>query len=234
MDENALSEISEPRHSAREIWIIVLTGAVTLIVYILTLAPGITWSHWGADGGDFLVAVYQGKLPHPPGFPLYLIIGRLMLLVPVGSVPWRMNMLSAIMASGSVFLTVWTLREKGLSMWSAVAAGFTLGFAPLFWSQALITEVYTSAAFFVSLTHFLNTLADKYNYPGILPGITWGMAIAIHPTTAITALYFWSGRKQILSGIIAGMATALLCYAALFFWVLGRKDGQIPEPLMVG
>jgi len=205
------------RYTAVDKLIFTLIGVVIFIVYILTLAPDLTWSNWGADGGDFIVAVVRGTLPHPPGFPLYLMIGRLLMFVPVGTVPWRMNLLSAIMASGTVLLTALTLREKGLSIWSTAAASLALGFAPLFWSQALITEVYTSAAFFVSLTYYFTTIVQKYNRSAIMPGIAWGMAVAIHPTTAITALYFWMGRKKIWGGIIAGMATVILCYAIMFF-----------------
>lgn len=204
-----------------EKWVIAVIWSVTFTVYILTLAPDLTWSHWGADGGDFVVAVAQGTLPHPPGFPLYLIIARLMTFISVGGLPWRMNLLSAVMASGAVLFTALTMREQGLTLWSTAAASLSLGFAPLFWSQAVITEVYSSAAFFISLTHYLNTYALKHGWSTIAPGITWGMAIAIHPTTAITAFYFWLGHKKIWNGIIAGVVLSVLCYATLLFW--GRE-----------
>jgi len=219
----AVKDKSYKRGVAGERIAFTLIWFVTFIIYILTLAPDLTWSHWGADGGDFVVAVVTRKLPHPPGFPLYLIIARLIAFIPLGGVAWRMNLLSAMMASGAVFFTAMTLREQEVNLWSTTAASLSLGFAPLFWSQAVITEVYTSAAFFISLTHYINTVATKHRWSTLSSGISWGMAIAVHPTTAIAAFYFWLGRKKVWNGIIAGVVFSILCYATLIFWGTGSQ-----------
>ena len=42
----------------------------------MTAAPGLTWAHFGADGGDLLAAAAVHGIPHPPGYPLYLLLLR--------------------------------------------------------------------------------------------------------------------------------------------------------------
>ena len=134
---------------------------MALVVYGLTLAPALTWAHWGADGGDFVTAAVLGRVPHPPGFPVYMLLARAFVRVLGGDPAWRLNVLSAVMAAATVGVTVLTLLQRELSLerplstWAASAAGLALAFAPLFWSQALITEVYSTAALFVALALWL-------------------------------------------------------------------------------
>ena len=95
--------------------ILLVAGGIALLVYVLTMAPSLTWAHWGADGGDFIVAAATGRIPHPPGFPLYLTLARLFVLLPLRDPAWRLNLLSVVMAAGTVTLTAVTLqRQEGV------------------------------------------------------------------------------------------------------------------------
>ena len=70
--------------------------AVPLLVYLLTLAPTITWAHDGADGGDLITAAYTLGVPHPPGYPVYCLLGHLFAHLPLRDVAWRLNLMSAV------------------------------------------------------------------------------------------------------------------------------------------
>ncbi len=167
--------------------IALLAGGLALLVYELTLAPSLTWAHWGGDGGDFITAAVTGRMPHPPGFPLYLALARLWVLLPLRNPAWRLNLLSALMAAGAVTLTAFALQRREKSPWIVLAASLTLAFAPLFWSQALITEVYTTATFFVALA---NCELRITNYEPPIPnpqslifnGLLCGLGMSVHPT----------------------------------------------------
>jgi hypothetical protein len=201
---------------------ILLVLLTTTITYLLTLAPGLTWSHWGADGGDLIVATVKGSLPHPPGFPFYMVLAHLITVKPYVSVASRMNLFSAIMAAGAVFFSAMTLRKQELTIWSRISASLTLGFAPLFWSQALITEVYTCAAFFISLSLYLKAY-ETNRRTSIFSGVAWGLALAIHPTAASGVFSIWFGRKRIWDGIIIGVLLAGFFYVSLVFWDNGMQ-----------
>ncbi len=142
-------------------------------VYLDTLAPSITWRHDGADGGDLIAAAYTLGIPHPTGYPLYVLLARLFTFLPWGDIAYRVNLMSVFFAATTVPLvylassillapTVETEERLALSTakgWSdriaapvaSVTAALAFAFSPVFWSQAVIAEVYTLNAFFVAL-----------------------------------------------------------------------------------
>ena len=71
-----------------------IVGLLPLIIYIYTLAPTITWRNDGADNGDFATAVAVEGVPHPPGYPTYLILGEAFKLLPFGDIAYRLNLLA--------------------------------------------------------------------------------------------------------------------------------------------
>lgn len=160
-----------------------LPASVLLGVYGLTMPPSLTWAHWGADGGDLVTAVARGRLPHPPGFPTYLLLGTVFLRLPWGDPAWRLNLLSALSAAGAAGLTAASAYRLSSSATIAIATGLCLGLAPLFWSQALIAEVYALAALF-STAVLLLTLRPASAW---LRGILWGLGIGVHPTLLFLA-----------------------------------------------
>lgn len=202
-----------------------LVGGGSLLVYLLTLAPSLSWSHYGADGGDFIAAAAAGRMPHPPGFPLYMALARVAVLLPVGNPAWRLNALSALMAAGAVALTAATLQLRRFSLWVVIVTALTMGFAPLLWSQALITEVYTTAAFFVALALFFETRGLQREQPEAFSvGMAWGLATSVHATLVLLApLWFaapsiWKSRGRTISPVLrllAGFGIGLLPYALL-------------------
>ena len=89
------------------LFIIVFVAVFTL--YLLTLAPGIV----GGDAGEHQFAVPILGIPHTTGYPLYVLVGKAWtLLIPFGSVAWRMNLFSALggaLAAGITTLVVYHL-----------------------------------------------------------------------------------------------------------------------------
>jgi len=65
-----------------------------LIIYIATLAPGVTL--W--DSGEFLASIHSLGIPHPPGTPLYVIVAKVwtMIWAPVVGFAYSVNLLSAV------------------------------------------------------------------------------------------------------------------------------------------
>jgi hypothetical protein len=193
---------------------------LSFLAYLATLAPGLTWAHNGADGGDLAAAVLTGGVPHPPGYPTYMLLGRLFAMLPVGDVAFRLNLFSAVCAAltaGVVFL--WLHRWAAPSLGDAVpaAAALTLAFSPLLWSQAIITEVYTLNALFVAVLLWLAT-ARPVNL--VLLCFMLGLGLGNHlslallaPTLAVLAdgaLPAWRRRAvPCLAALAAGLGVYL-------------------------
>jgi hypothetical protein len=215
-------------------------AVVLLVVYGTTMAPTLTWAHHGADGGDLVTSVARGSLPHPPGFPTYLLLGELFIRLPWGDPAWRLNLMSAVLAAGAVGLTASAVRLHLRSrthnsqaaihnLQSAICAGFSLGLAPLFWSQALIAEVYAPAAFFAALVMYLVLRRG----PAWALGLVWGVGIGVHPILLFLApLVTWGACKnerQRLRRLTWGGFLALLGWGAMYGPVLLVRGG-VPSP----
>ena len=133
-------------------------AAVVLAVYVLTLAPTVTF--W--DAGEFIAAARTLGIPHPPGTPLFVMIAHAWgMLVPIGEFAYRTNVLSALFsasASGLLFLVVHqSIRgvvadlpegsARALRTGGAAAAAFLGAFTFTNWQNSNETEVYTVATF---------------------------------------------------------------------------------------
>lgn len=170
------------------------------------MPPSLTWAHWGADGGDLAVAVVRGRLPHPPGFPAYLLLGKLFIRIPWGEPAWRLNLMSAVMGAGAAAICALAWQGEMVFL-----AGLSLGLAPLFWSQAIITEVYVPAAFFSSLLLLLIQLKA----PAWLLGAIWGLGVGFHPSLILLAPVTSSAisqRKGAIQAIISFLVVSGMLY----------------------
>ena len=126
-----------------------LTGLAVLGLYVTTLAP--STAMW--DTSEYIAAAYTMGIPHPPGNPLFIIIGRVFALLPIaGSVAARINVLAAIcsaVAAGMWFLVAEHVLARWLpTRWTrvvgAVAAALIGATAFTVWNQSVVNEkVYT-------------------------------------------------------------------------------------------
>jgi hypothetical protein len=164
-------------------------------VYLASMAPGLTWANFGMDGGDLIAAAATGGIAHPTGYPLYLLLARLFQFLPIGSLAFRTNLMSALAAvSAAVLVYVIVIRSLSPSnphkYWAAgLSAGIAFGLAPLVWSQAVITEVYALHSLFVALILLLSvgTLSEHSEHKCIdcALGLTFGLAMGNHVTTIL-------------------------------------------------
>ena len=126
-----------------------LLGAGVFAVYAAGASPTI----YVGDSGELVTAVYLLGIPHPTGYPLYVLLGKLWtLLLPFGSIAWRMSLFSAACGAGaSAMLYLLSRRAARVQPVAALFAALLLAFGPSFWSQANIPRVYALNALFVVL-----------------------------------------------------------------------------------
>jgi tetratricopeptide (TPR) repeat protein len=111
------------------------------------------------DSGELVAAVHTLGIPHPSGYPLYVLLGKLWTLaLPVGSVAARMSWFSVVAAALAVGGLYVLGRRLALERWAAALASLSLALAPSFWSQANVQRVYALNALFV-VAAFLWALA---------------------------------------------------------------------------
>ena len=127
--------------------------AVTFAVYLYTLCPTVYWD----DAGELIAACYTLGVPHPPGHPLYAILGKLFTLIPFGSPAMRVNLMSAFFGSltcGVMFQVVRELIEqdediKPFAVYGGIVAALGAGFSLILWNQSVLAETTTLHSFFM-------------------------------------------------------------------------------------
>ncbi len=121
---------------------------VSLLLYLQTLAPSVAALFH--DSLEFPLVVHRLGIAHPTGYPLYLLLGKLMTLGPWHNVAWSVNLLSAVAGALTVSLVYLAARRLTRRRWPALLAAGALAVSPIFWSQALVAEVYTLHSAFVA------------------------------------------------------------------------------------
>jgi hypothetical protein len=123
-------------------------AALSFAVY----AAGACRTIYVGDSGELVAAVWTLGIPHPSGYPLYVLAGHLWtLLVPLGSVAFRMSLFSALFAALAVGLLYLACRALAAGRLAALAATVAFAASPSFWGEANIQRVYALDAFFVAL-----------------------------------------------------------------------------------
>src|SRR5687767_1438380 len=115
-------------------------GGAAFVVYLRTLAPGLVAV---LDTPMFQFIGRVLGVPHNPGYPLYVLLTYPFSYLPVGSLPYRINLFSAIFGALTVSLAFLMARRLGCRRIISAAAALAMAFGHVFWSQAIIAEVYT-------------------------------------------------------------------------------------------
>lgn len=147
-------------------WII---GLVSCAVYILTMEP--TGSLW--DTGEFISCAKNLGVPHPPGAPLFLLLGRLFTLFTPNDAAIGVNLLSALSSGFTIMFLFWTITHfgrrlvesdhkeelTGNKLFSVMAAGvigsLAYTFSDSFWFSAVEGEVYALSSFFTAVVFWM-------------------------------------------------------------------------------
>ncbi len=132
-----------------DVWGVVAFG-LPLAAYVATLAPSL----YVRDSSEFITAAATLGVPHPPGYPLYVLLGKLATFLPFGSVPWRVNLLSGIGGAGAVYFTYLVVRHLTKLRPLALVAALTLAFSTTFWSQSVVAGHYSLYALFALTTFY--------------------------------------------------------------------------------
>lgn len=139
---------------------------ISALVYFLTLSTTVVF--W--DVGEFIAASVMLQVPHPPGAPLFLIIGRIASFFPIfADIAARVHAISAISSALSVMLLYLiavkvvvhfrglasTIIDKLVVCGSSAIGSLTLAFSTTYWANAIEAEVYGLSMLFVALIIWL-------------------------------------------------------------------------------
>ena len=128
-------------------------GALVAAVLFVLFALGACRTIYVGDSGELVTAVHVLGIPHPTGYPLYVLLGKLWtLLVPFGSIAWRMSLFSAACAAIACGLVYGLGRRAGWHPIAALTASLLVAFGASFWGEANVQRVYALGAVFIAGT----------------------------------------------------------------------------------
>ncbi len=173
-----------------------LTILISWFVYIFHICPTIYWR----DSAEFVTTGYTLAVPHPAGSPAYSLIAKLFTFIPAGSIAFRVNLVSAVFGTLSVYLLYRVIKTLILKIWpeeniriaeySSFAAAMLFLFSAAFWKFSEVAEVYTQQVFWMLLVILLLLRAeDKESERGkllMLAALFYGLSIGTH---AVMVLY---------------------------------------------
>jgi hypothetical protein len=181
------------------------------------------------DDALFILSSYYLGIEHPPGYPLFTLIGHVFSQLPFGSVAYRVHLASALFGALSGAAAWLCARELAGARLPAYVAAFALGLSPVFWSQSIIAEVYTLNTFFLLVLAYM-ALKSRPPLPWL--ALIFGLSLSNHwPLMLLVAPAFavllWPLREQIFkrAGLLAGLvALGLVPYA----WMVFRSLAPLP------
>ncbi|MCG8418811.1 MAG: tetratricopeptide repeat protein [Proteobacteria bacterium] len=225
---------------------VVFTPAFAL--FALMAAPGITWM----DPGELAQAAYNLGGAHPPGHPAHSLAGKLVSLLPVGEIAFRLNLFSAAAMAGALAgLFALCHALLGQATAAATAAVALAALSPVLQINAVRTEVYAPCAALVmwalvAVVRFVRAArsADRSATPDgrllLVAAIGFGLAAAFHPLIAASAatpaaiaslMALWPTRHRLVRLIPPAVALALFG-GALYLYLPARANAASP-PLLV-
>ncbi len=177
--------------------------AIALITYTSTVEP--TSSFW--DSGEFISSAYKLQIPHAPGAPLYLLVGRLFSYLSLGDsgqVAFWINMVSVVSSALTIMFLHWIIIMLGRKLFNIKKGGetrsqfflLTLGgavgalaytFSDSFWFSAVEAEVYAFSSFLTALVVWAILKWDLISDDAkakkwlILIAYLIGLSIGVHP-----------------------------------------------------
>ena len=200
------------------------TGAL----YILSASSHVTLE----DSGEFIYAAFGPGVVHPPGYPAWCLAANMFSRLPFGGAALRINVFSALIAAAAIgMLGALFTRRHGIV--AGILGSLFLAVNPLFWSQAIIADVYALSVFFLVLFWWLCELySDNWPYSGAM-GLVFGLGMMTHYMIVPVALLIFlrkPGFRVLKNGrwiVFAGFAVLSAGLAA--YMPIRSASGILPD-----
>ncbi|MEO0335910.1 MAG: DUF2723 domain-containing protein, partial [Pseudomonadota bacterium] len=191
-------------------------GLLTLVIYFLTLCPTVP----GGDSGELITVSTRLGLAHPPGYPLYTLMGYVFSNLPFLNEAQGVNFMSGVFQTLAGFFLFATFRrwhKNTLIGWLIVGV---FSFSPLIWRYAVVAEVFTlNNLFLAALTYVLYRLFEEPSGKWVFRfAAVFGLACSHHHTILFFVVPFFLCASFYFPKIVFEPRTL---FSSLGIWLLG-------------
>jgi hypothetical protein len=198
----ALSIVTAGSPDLRSFAVPTAVALLSLGVYIRTLMPGVSFSDWA----EIQTIPHVLGVAHPTGYPTYVLLAWAAELVPIGSIAYRANLLSAVLVALSLATFTVIAQRLGVRPLTAAATALALGAVGTVWASATVARVDPLHLLFSALLiHRTLVWADRRRpFDLVLGGLLVGLSLGNHLLTLTVAPFLllfavWVGRRQLLA-----------------------------------
>jgi Protein of unknown function (DUF2723) len=192
-----------------------------LALYVSTLCRTVYFY----DSAELAAASALLGIPHPPGYPLYTLLGHLYVRVLPGEPALAVNVMSAVHGALCVALAFLAQRKLGAARVDAVIGAAVLAVGPSFWWNSSVAEVYTTGlafalATFCALLHAHEQARPRWLLAAALLG---GLGFSAHMFVATLGLGYawlvWQGASTQRARLMGQAALATLAGASVYLYI---------------
>ena len=220
--------------------------AIASAVYILTIEP--TASFW--DCGEFIATALKLEVGHPPGNPLFQMLGNIATLFAGGNaqlIPVTVNIYSALCSGFTILFLFWSITHLARKMvgnkeefttgqviaimGSGIVGALAYTFSDSFWFSAVEAEVYASSSFFTAIVFWAilkweDGADEKYaNRWLILIAYLMGLSIGVHllnllAIPALGLVYYFRKYTVTRKGLITAISISVVILLAVLYGII--------------
>jgi 4-amino-4-deoxy-L-arabinose transferase-like glycosyltransferase len=223
-----LKALVEPRI---DLIISVLLALAAFAVYVRTLTPGVL----DGDSGEWQYMANILGVPHSTGYPLYILLAKLVTFLPFGDPAWRVNLFSAICAAFSSPVVYLLAKRVGRSRIAGILSASFFAFMPTLWASATIAEVYALNTLLIALTLFFAVRFFDHGHmlDASLMALCIGLALTNHRIAFFMCpallLVIWLKRSLLGLRRFSLVALAFVLPLALYLYIPLRASQLLAE-----
>ena len=200
----------------------IIPGLIALIIYLTTTCRSV----WIGDSGEFALALKTLGICHPPGYPLFTLLGRLaVMLIPFVRVTFAANIYNVFIAAAAA-TAVYYLFNRYLGSLLAIVFSLLWAFSPLFWAETAGVEVYPLNILLIILT--LIAVESTHNRKWLITAYLFGFALTNHPTALsilpVLIYLFIKDKAYRNIKLYPYMAAAIAVAGSMYLYLLIRSS----------
>jgi hypothetical protein len=212
----------------------VALGGVVLGLYASTISDDVALG----DAPESVAGVASTGILHAPGYPTYVILGRLFsLLVPIGDITLRVNLFSAVCSSATVALTYMLARRLGADRLPAGIGALGLATGMAFWFYAGFAKHYALSGLLLAAATYLVVSAAQVHGSktrrlvaaggllGLMAGASWQLAVLAVPGILVIIWSTRPSRRALTLAVIASAVSATAVYS--FVLMRASQDPRV-------
>jgi hypothetical protein len=205
----------------KKYWLEILVFGVVFAILVIDLNPDFTFMNKAADSIGY---IYSARFLYPAyhtSAPLYLLLGHVFLMIPIGTDAWRYALLSVFATMGTCVFVYLILRNLLKNKYWAILGVFLYGTSALVLSQSIIVETYPLVCLFATGAYYF-AMKKKWYWVAVC----LGAGCAIHLLGFIIAAVFFFGYKEYRKNWRALLLTVAF---GLFYLYIPLRDKAAPQ-----